>query len=140
MIAFSDHPPAEAVAAVDAFDPDGSALCLLNPVATTDRYLGRESLGGRRPEEIAALEDKTLADGSGMRQGSGERRRWWCRSIAAIAGCGPGRHRPGDGTVWSGDASEGMNGGADRVRLVRAEDETSQPRSSCSRPRPGTSV
>ena len=27
------------------------------------------------------------------------------------------------GTVWSGDASAGMNGGADRVRLVRTEEE-----------------
>jgi len=42
-IEFSDHPPADAVAAVEAFDPDGSALCLLNPVATTDRYLDQHA-------------------------------------------------------------------------------------------------
>ncbi len=119
-IEFSDHPPAEAVAAVEAFDPDGSALCLLNPVATTDRYLDRETLGGRRPE-IAALEDKTIADG--LWDAAGVRRAPSVvvpvdRALLAVAHAAIDR---GNGTVWSGDAAEGMNGGADRVRLVRAE-------------------
>ena len=70
-IAFADHPPPAAVAAVEAFDPDGVAICLLGPLGTTPRYCDRETIGGR-PEAIAALEDKTLADGiwdaSGVRR------------------------------------------------------------------------
>ena len=121
-IAFADHPPAEAVAAVDAFDPDGGAICLLGPFATTRRYCGRESLGGR-PEEIAALEDKTLADG--IWDAAGVRRAPAVvvpldAAMLAIAHTGLDQ---GAGTVWSGDASAGMNGGGDRVRVVRTEDE-----------------
>jgi hypothetical protein len=121
-IAFADHPPPAAVAAVEAFDPDGVALCLISPFGTTRRYCDRESIGGR-PEAIAALEDKTLADG--IWDAAGVRRAPavvapldTAMRVAAHAGLDRGA-----GTVWSGDASAGMNGGADRVRLVRTEEE-----------------
>ena len=119
-IEFSDHPPAEAATAVEAFDPEGSALCLVSPFATVERYLGRDTLGGRRPE-IAALEDKTIADE--LWDSAGVRR---APSVvvpvdpANLAAAHAEMDR-GHGTVWSGDASEGMNGGADLVYLVRAE-------------------
>lgn len=60
-ISFAADPPAEARQAVEVFDPDGAALCLLSPFAIVERYLGRESLGGR-PRSFLALEDKSLND------------------------------------------------------------------------------
>ncbi|HCO02990.1 MAG TPA: hypothetical protein DIT48_06455, partial [Actinobacteria bacterium] len=60
-ISFAANPPAEARSAVEDFDPDGAALCLLSPFAVVDRCLGRDSLGGR-PRSFLALEDKSLND------------------------------------------------------------------------------
>jgi hypothetical protein len=119
-IDFSDQPPAEAVEAVEAFDPVGRALCLVSAVATVERYVGRETLGGRR-SEIAALEDKTIADGlwdaAGVRRAPSE----VVPVDPSLLGAAHASIDEGEGTVWSGDAAEGMNGGADRVRLVRTE-------------------
>ncbi|MEO6143551.1 MAG: hypothetical protein ABIP19_06175 [Dermatophilaceae bacterium] len=115
---FAADPPAAARQALEDFDPHGRALCLLSAFAHVDRYCGRESLGGRTPA-IAALEDKTLNDAL-----------WDAAGVPRV----PARVVPadrqrileaardldsGDGTVWSADASDGMNGGGDRVRWVR---------------------
>lgn len=115
---FAADPPAAARQVLEDFDPDGRALCLLSAFAQVDRYCGRESLGGRTPV-IAALEDKSLNDDL-----------WDAAGVPRA----PARVVPadrqrildaardldsGDGTVWSADASDGMNGGGDRVRWVR---------------------
>jgi len=124
-IEFAEHPPPEAVAAVEAFDPEGTALCLLDPFATAATYCGRAALGGRTPA-VAALEDKTVADG--IWDASGVRRAPSMvvpvdAGMAAAAHAGLDR---GAGTVWSGDAAEGMNGGGDRVRWVRTDTDAAE--------------
>ncbi|MDQ3782349.1 MAG: hypothetical protein M3349_05350 [Actinomycetota bacterium] len=119
-IEFSANPPPAAMEAVEAFDPGGEAVCLLDPFATVTTYCGREALGGRT-DEMEQLEDKTLADG--IWDAAGLRRAPSVvvpvdRDLLGAAHAGLDR---GYGTVWSGDAAEGMNGGADRVRWVRSE-------------------
>jgi len=121
-ISFAANPPAEARTAVEDFDPDGAALCLLSPFAVVDRYLGRDSLGGR-PPSFLALEDKSLNDAL-----------WDAAAVqrlpALVVDADPAHVRAaahaldvGDGTVWSADASQGMNGGGDRVRWVLTDDD-----------------
>jgi hypothetical protein len=121
-ISFAADPPAEARAVVETFDTDGAGLCLLSPFATVDRYLGRESLGGR-PQSFLALEDKSLGDA--LWDAVGVR-----RSPAHVVDAEPDRVLAaardldtGRGTVWSADASQGMNGGGDRVRWVVTDDD-----------------
>ncbi len=121
-ISFAADPPVEARVAIEAFDPDGAALCLLSPFALVDLYLGRESLGGR-PPSFYALEDKSLNDAL------------WdatrvARSPALVVDADPDEVSvaahdldAGHGTVWSADASQGMNGGGDRVRWVVTDDD-----------------
>jgi hypothetical protein len=53
--------PADAPAALDAWDPDRRAVVLASPFFTGAEIGGRPVIGGRRPE-WAALEDKTIAD------------------------------------------------------------------------------
>ena len=121
-ISFAADPPAEAREAVEAFDPHGAALCLLSPFAIVELYLGRESLGGR-PRSFFALEDKSLNDA--LWDAAGVQ-----RSAARVVDADPAHVRAaahdldgGHGTVWSADASQGMNGGGDRVRWVVTDDD-----------------
>lgn len=121
-ISFAADPPSEAREAVEAFDPEGAALCLLSPFALVDLYLGRESLGGR-PRSFFALEDKSLNDA--MWDAAGVR-----RSPALVVDADPALVSAaardldaGHGTVWSADASRGMNGGGDRVRWVVSDED-----------------
>ena len=118
-IAFVASLPPAVVEAVYRYDPDASALWwLLGMVEADETVLGRRVLGGRRAN-WAALEDKTLGDeifdAAGVRrpptlvvpaQGSA--------LLSAATDLDSG-----DGTVWSGDAREGMNGGGEFVRWVR---------------------
>jgi len=100
--------------ALDRWDPERRARVLgtillsdVGPVAGRARY-------ARRPPHWAALEDKTalpaFLDVIGVRRGP-----------LAVVGAEPAALR-GAGTVWSGDAREGVNGGAEFVRWVRCED------------------
>ncbi|MEO8556862.1 MAG: hypothetical protein ABI474_09340 [Actinomycetota bacterium] len=121
-VAFAADPPDEARAAAEAFDPDGAGLCLLSPFATVETYLGRESLGGR-PPSFLALEDKSLSDALWDAVGVQ-------RSPALVVDAEPDAViaaardlDTGRGTVWSADASQGMNGGGDRVRWVVTDDD-----------------
>lgn len=110
--------PAEAVAAIEEFDPDRRGLWRTGPFVTTDEpVLGRPVTGGR-PASFLALEDKLLAE-----------------EVWAAAGVPAVEHRivPVDlealtraseevagplGAVWSGDARDGFNGGGNYVRWV----------------------
>jgi hypothetical protein len=121
-ILFAANPPARARAALTAFDPDGAALALMSPFALVDMYLGRESLGGR-PKSFWALEDKSLNDALWDAAGVPH-------SPAQVVDADPAHVRDaardlddGHGTVWSADASQGMNGGGDRVRWVVTDDD-----------------
>ncbi len=121
-IRLAQQPPPEVHEAVQRFDPAGRALVLLGPFGGEDRFCDRESWGGR-PATVAAWEDKTRAD-----------------ALFAAAGLTLAEHRVvpatpddlvdaagaldrGSGTVWSADASAGINGSADLVRWVRSPAE-----------------
>jgi hypothetical protein len=111
--------PAEAVAAVEAFDPEGDALWIGTPFVTSDEpILGRAVTGGR-PAAFLALEDKLLAEeiwaGAGVPAAPSRVVPVDRDALAAAA-----RDVGSDlGSVWSGDTRQGFNGGGDFVRWVR---------------------
>ena len=121
-VLFAADPPLEAREAVEAFDREGAALCLLSPFALVDRYLGRDSLGGR-PPSFYALEDKSVNDA--LWDAAGIQRSRALVVEAEPDGVLAAAHAldSGQGTVWSADASQGMNGGGDRVRWVVTDDD-----------------
>ena len=113
-------PPPSASAALDAFDPDHSALVVLAPVAATLHVGDRPVYGGRRPEWVA-LEDKTVCDAlfdeAGVARPDAE---LVAPKRAALLGASDALDR-GAGVVWSGDAREGFNGGGVFVRWIRPD-------------------
>lgn len=121
-----NDPPDDARTALEAFDPLGEALVyVIGFPGRAGHYLGRETIGGR-PHAFETLEDKTLSA------------QIWdaCdvpRSDEVVVPCTrdelgrtASRLDQGPGTVWSADASGGMNGGADRVFWVRSDTEARQ--------------
>ncbi len=118
--AFVANLPPAVVEMVEAYDPDVSALWwVLSFVDVPETLLGRQVLGGRRTS-WAALEDKTTGDQIFDAAGVG---RPPTRVVPVRA---PALHAAardldsGSGTVWSGDAREGMHGGGEFVRWVRS--------------------
>jgi hypothetical protein len=115
-------PPAELVAALDRFDPDHESLVLVAPYDVTRTVAGRPAYGARRPAWVE-LEDKTANDALFDRAGvarppcevvpAGDR-----RALAEASR----RVDRGSGSVWSGDAREGFNGGGTLVRWVTDPD------------------
>ena len=108
-------PPAEMVELIDAFDPAGEAWVLLDPTSRQPTLCGRPVFGIRRPEWWA-LEDKTTNDAlftdAGVTTAPS-------RIVApADAATAAAELDDGAGTVWSGDALEGFNGGGEYVRVV----------------------
>jgi len=116
--------PAELIEALDRFDPQGDALVLVGPFHAVTAIAGRPIVGGRRPEWVA-LEDKTTNDALFDRAGVD---RPPCEIVAAgdrdgLAAAAT-RLDKGHGTVWSGDAKQGFNGGAAFVRWVIDDAQT----------------
>jgi hypothetical protein len=110
-------PPPEALAAVEAYDPHARAVVLSGPF-TTARHLGGRPVLDGRPPAWEALEDKTLADELCDAAGVPRPSSMVVPAEDSALRAAAARLDHGDGTVWSGDASEGMNGGADLVRRV----------------------
>jgi hypothetical protein len=116
------NPPDDLAAALDAFDPGGDALVLVMPFDTTTSVAGRPAFGARRPAWVA-LEDKTTNDALFARADV------TCAPSEVVAAADRGaldaaaaRVDRGAGTVWSGDAREGFNGGGVLVRRVTGPD------------------
>jgi len=116
------HPPAGLVAALDAFDPRGDALVLVMPFDATTSVAGRPAFGARRPEWVA-LEDKTTNDALFGRAGVP------CAPSEVVPAhdrtaldAAAARVDAGAGTVWSGDARDGFNGGGVLVRWITNPD------------------
>ena len=117
------QPPASLARALDAFDPHHEAA-IIPWRFRTDQRIGDRAFYGPRLASAVALEDKTVI-GSFLRElripeppGA--------VSVAATAGDLLGAARRldrGDGTVWSGDASQATNSGAKYVRWVRTAEE-----------------
>ena len=111
-------PPPEVTAVLDRFDPRGDALLLTAPFQAVTAIAGRPVAGSRRPEWVA-LEDKTTNDALFDRAGID---RPLCEIVAAddrgALGDAAARLDEGQGTIWSGDATGGFNGGGVFVRWV----------------------
>jgi len=117
-IAAVKDPPAAAIAAIDEFDPDRSAIVVGDMFNEAAHIAGRRSLSYRRPEWIA-LEDKVVIDACWERWGVTR-----APSVVVQTDLSPlvkaaSEIDEGNGTVWAGDAREGFNGGAEYARWVR---------------------
>jgi hypothetical protein len=111
-------PPAEMAAVIEAHDPDRQALVLLSPRSEATELAGRAVFGARRPAWVA-MEDKLEADALWDAAGIE-------RAPTTIVPCqldalrqAADRLDEGLGTVWAGDASEGVHSEAHGVRWVR---------------------
>lgn len=111
-------PGGDVLAAVERFDPDRRAVVHLNVFAGHDgTVFGRPARGGR-PLEFERLEDKTLSRGLWEAAGVPHSAEEVVAARASDLAAAAARLDEGGGTVWSADASDGMNGGADRVHRV----------------------
>ncbi|TML92906.1 MAG: hypothetical protein E6G06_03925 [Actinobacteria bacterium] len=114
--------PAHALAALARYDPDHEAVVLVMTPFWARPEVARRTVLGPRTAASLALEDKSIVDDLWDALGV-------TRAAATVV---PARadalHRAarrldrGLGTVWSGDASEGLNGGGVYVRWVRSGD------------------
>jgi hypothetical protein len=117
--------PDHALAALDRYDPDRSALVLGSFLNTLPTVAGRPCLAHRKPEWVA-LEDKTKADALWDRAGV-------ARAPSEIV---PARKDAleraaagldlGAGTVWVGDAREGFHGGGEYARWIRRPEDVEE--------------
>ncbi len=108
-------PPAEVVELIEAFDPAGDAWVLLDATARQATLCGRPVFGLRWPEWWA-LEDKTTNDA--LFADAGVTTAPSLIVPPADAAAAAAELDGGGGTVWSGDALEGFNGGGEYVRVV----------------------
>lgn len=124
LAALADLSP-EIVAQVDAFDPTGEAR-VLGTIFDDGRDVAQRKKFGARPGAWQLLEDKTVIDDLWDRAGVA---RAPARVVPAseieLVAAGAAVDR-GEGTVWSGDSSEGFNGGATYVRWVRSSAEAQE--------------
>ncbi len=100
-------PPASVLEAIHDF---ASAPIVLAPAFSAVRTLGPWAVYGARRPEWVALEDKTVSDALFDAAGVAHPPNVVVRAAEADG-------EPG--TVWSGDARDGFNGGAEYVRWVR---------------------
>lgn len=115
--ALSDLPP-DAVAALDAFDADRTALVIGDFLTESPTLAGRPFLAHRRPEWLA-LDDKTAIDAFWDRAGIARAPSAVVEATpAAVAGVWEHVDR-GDGVVLAVDATHGWTGGAEGTRPVR---------------------
>ena len=115
--------PGEARDALDAYDPDRSAVVLGMPFSGARDLAGRRILGSR-PAAWEALEDKVVCDDVWDAAGIVRAPSEVVPADGVALRAAALRLDRGAGTVWAGDASEGFNGGGDYVRWVRRpEDE-----------------
>jgi hypothetical protein len=108
-------PPPHVAAAVEEFDPDGSAVVFGHFLTESPDFLGRPLVAHRRPEWVA-LEDKTTVDALLDRAGVP-------RAPSAVVAVAQAAHvcgalDAGAGTVWSADARDGYHGGGVGTRWV----------------------
>ncbi|MFT3855008.1 MAG: hypothetical protein QM733_20075 [Ilumatobacteraceae bacterium] len=122
--ALGDLPP-DAVAALDAFDPDRTALVIGDFLTESPTLAGRPFLAHRRPEWLA-LDDKTAIDAFWDRAGI-------ARAPSAVVQATPDAVAAvwahvdrGDGVVLAVDATHGWTGGAEGTRPVRDRSRLSE--------------
>jgi hypothetical protein len=113
----SVSPPADVLAAVDAYDPDHEGVWWLGAIGMNVPVDGRPVYGGR-PPAWAALENKTAVDEIWDTVGA-RRAHYEVVEVDQDPFSVARRLDAGDGTVWAGDNRDGTNGGGDYVRWVR---------------------
>lgn len=108
---------------LDAWDPDRAAVALGGIVLGDVPTVGGRPRYGARPKSWSALEDKVQVDAFwdaiGVPRSASEIVAPEERALREAAS----RLDDGLGTVWSGDAREGVNGGAEEVRWIRRDDD-----------------
>src|SRR5205085_344135 len=109
--------------ALDEWDPDGAALVW--GTALVGRWT---TVGGRRPyatraPEWAALEDKVAVDQVWDAAGVARAPSVIVPAERGALDAAAARLDRGEGTVWAGDASRGINGGGVYVKWVRSEED-----------------
>ena len=117
-IAAVKDPPAAAIAALDEFDPNRSAIVVGDMFNEAAYIAGRRSLSYRRPEWVA-LEDKVVIDACWERWGVARAPSVVVETDFTSLVNAASELDEGQGTVWAGDAREGFNGGAEYARWVR---------------------
>lgn len=114
--------PADAIAAIDAFDPAGRAAVLGGILSSGQPVAGRPVFGARA-ERWQRLEDKVIVDALWdavpLRRAPSEVVEVRLPQLQAAAA----RLDRGLGTVWAGDASQGFHGGATYTLAVRTQAE-----------------
>jgi hypothetical protein len=115
-----DDPPPHVVEAVEAFDPDRSAVVIGSFLTESPTLVGRPLVAHRRPAWVA-LEDKTrlaeLLDRAGVVRSP-------CLVVPVDEAVSRWRELDaGAGTVWAADASNGFHGGGRGTRWVTDDDE-----------------
>jgi hypothetical protein len=115
-----DDPPPHVVDAVEAFDPDRSAVVIGSFLTESPTLIGRPLVAHRRPAWVG-LEDKTRLAGLLDRAGV-------VRSPCIVVPVDEAVSRwreldEGAGTVWAADATNGFHGGGRGTRWVTDDDE-----------------
>jgi hypothetical protein len=112
--------PADALEALDSYDPERSALVVGTFLHEQELVAGRTSLAYRKPEWLA-YDDKTVIDSVWDKIGV-EREPSVIIPVDKEKLTAATAHMDkGDGVVWSGDSRQGVSGGAVGVRWIRSE-------------------
>jgi len=119
------HPPEEVLAAGETYDPDRQAFVITPAVALAPHqpHVAGRPIWGRRSAASVALEDKVTVDA--FWDDVGVRRAQSAVvpiELDDLRRAGRRLDR-GLGTVWAGDARDGVHGGATRIRWVRSEED-----------------
>ncbi len=110
------EPPQNIAAAVEAFDPDRTALVLVPVFSTAVEAFGGRAAFGSRPPAWAALEDKTRAEAVWQQAGVAHAPAEVVPVAAAIEAAA--RLDQGLGTVWAADNRDGWHGGGSYTRWL----------------------
>jgi hypothetical protein len=117
--------PADALAALDRYDPDRSALVLGSFLNELPSIAGRACLAHRKPEWVA-LEDKITADALWDRARVARVPSAVVRAERAALEDAARDLDADAGTVWVGDAREGFHGGGAYARWVRGPEDVDE--------------
>ena len=112
--------PADAVAAIDGFDPERRGVWVTSPFVTNDEPIDGRPVTGGRPAAYLALEDKMLADAI-WDAADVPRAAYRLVDVGDDHGLATATQELSSelGAVWVGDARDGFNGGGNYVRWVR---------------------
>lgn len=116
------EPSEEVQAAIDRYDPDGSALVLVSHYSDTRSVHGRRTYAPRLAQ-WSRLEDKTVVDPIWSAVGIPHATSEVCEPEPNLLEHAFARIDQGAGCVLAGDSSEGFNGGASYLRHVTSGEQ-----------------